>query len=180
MNWKRIAPWNWFQDEGKGTLANRTPEYPDNPSDPFSLIRSELSRVFGEAFTRPFPLASQAAAFGGALDPALRPSVDISEGKKAYNVKAELPGVDKEDVTIEAEGQTLVIKAEKRQEKEEDEEGYHCIERSYGSLQRVLSLPDDADVEAIEARYRNGVLKLHIPKHPARVSNATTIEIQGD
>ncbi len=180
MNWKKIAPWNWFQGERKGSVVDRTPEHPDNPSDPFSLMRSELGRIFDEAFTRSFPLMPHATGFGGALDMALRPSVDISEGKKAYTVKAELPGVDKEDVTIEAEGQTLMIKAEKRQEKEDDEEGYHCIERSYGSLQRVLSLPDDADAEAIEAQYRNGVLKLHIPKHLTRVSNATEIEIQGD
>ena len=61
-----------------------------------------------------------------------------------------------------------------------EEEGYHCVERSYGEMQRVLSLPDDADGEAIEARFKNGVLKLRIPKHAARASNARSIEIQVD
>jgi HSP20 family molecular chaperone IbpA len=110
----------------------------------------------------------------------LRPNIDISEGKKAYTVRAELPGVELEDVSIECDGQTLAIRAEKRVEhEEEEEEGYHCMERSYGFVQRILSLPDDADTDAIDARFKNGVLKLRIPKQPARTSRGRSIEIQG-
>ena len=72
-----------------------------------------------------------------------------------------------------------MIRAEKRQETEEEEEGYHCVERTYGAMQRVLTLPEDADGDAIDAKFDNGVLKLRIPKHAARASNSRSIEVQG-
>jgi HSP20 family protein len=137
-----------------------------------------MERLFDDTFRRSVPGMHRHPAFPGPTPASLRPSVDISEGKKAYTVRAELPGVDLEDVSIEVEGHTLLIRAEKRQETEEEEEGYHCVERSYGAMQRVLSLPDDADGEAIDARFKNGVLKLRIPKHAARSTNARSIEIQ--
>ena len=108
----------------------------------------------------------------------MRPSVDISEGKKAYTIQADLPGVDLDDVALEVEGQTLVIRAERREDREEEGEHYHYVERSRGSIQRVLSLPDDADVEAIDARFKHGVLKLKIPKHPSRTSSGRSIEVR--
>ena len=92
--------------------------------------------------------------------------------------RAEIPGVEREDVSIEVENGTLSLRAEKRFETEEEDEGYHCVERSYGSFQRVLSLPQDADEEGIEARFKNGVLKLTIPKRPAAASSARNVAIQ--
>ena len=165
MDWKKIAPWNWFKE--------------DASSDPSAAPRTEMERLFDDTLRRSFPGMPWLPAIPGRIPTSLRPSVDISEGKKAYSVRAELPGVAREDVSIEVEGHTLVIRAEKRQETEEEEEGYHCVERSYGAMSRVLSLPDDADGEAIEAKLKNGVLKLRIPKHAARASNARSVQIQG-
>lgn len=170
MDWKKIAPWNWFREEQSSTPGTATPA--GLAPDSLAALRSEMERFFGDSLQRPVPGLAP-------LKGLLRPSVDISEGKKAYTVRAELPGVALEDVSLEAEGQKLVIRAEKRQESEEDEEGYHCVERSYGAVQRVLSLPDDADSGAIEARLKNGVLRLRIPKQPARASQGRSIEIQG-
>jgi HSP20 family protein len=178
MDWKKIAPWNWFKDEGVPARAVQSQSGTD-PSDPFANVRSEMERLFDEGFRRSFPSIPRLAPFSEGMLTPLRPSVDISEGKKAYAVRAELPGVELEDVSIEVEDQTLVIRAEKRHESDEEDEGYHCVERSYGAMQRMLSLPDDADGEAIEAKFKNGVLKLRIPKHAARASNAQSIEIQG-
>ena len=178
MHWKKIAPWNWFKEEDAPASAAHTSARIDAPSDPLAALRTEMERLFYDTFRRSLPGMPGLPALPGRIPTPLRPSVDISEGKKAYTVRAELPGVELGDVSIEVEGHTLVIRAEKRQESEE-EEGYHCVERSYGAVQRVFSLPDDADGEAIEARFKNGVLKLRIPKHAARASNARSIEIQG-
>jgi HSP20 family protein len=104
--------------------------------------------------------------------------VDISEGRKAYSVRAELPGMELQDVSIRVEGHTLILQGEKRRESEEEDEGYHCVERSYGAVQRVLSLPDDADCESIQAKFKNGVLTLRIAKQAPPASQARRIEIE--
>jgi HSP20 family protein len=169
MDWKKIAPWNWFKEEEAERGSHLLPRV---GADPLTTFRADIDRLFDQTFSQAFP------ARAGGMAATLRPNVDISESKKAYTVRADLPGVKRDDVSIDVEGQTLAIRAEKRRESEEDEEGYHCVERSYGMVQRVLSLPDDADAEAIEAKFKNGVLKLRIPKHATRASSARSIEIQ--
>jgi HSP20 family protein len=174
MDWKKIAPWNWFKEEAEpASLVGFG-------RDPLAPFRAELERVFGDAFVRSLPGGRPAPAVPGGTPALLRPNVDISEGKKAYTVRLELPGVERDDVSLEVEGGTLAIHAEKRQEREDEDEGYHCIERSYGVVERVLSLPDDADGDGIEARFRNGVLKVRIPRRPDRVAGGRRIEIQAD
>lgn len=194
MDWKKIAPWNWFKDEHD--MPRRTP--PASPvrasQDPVAALRAEMDRFFEDAVSRSFPLGTPfGASFGASLGPLasdasrseraqlglLRPSVDISEGRKAYSVRVELPGVDPDDVSLEIEdGNTLVLRAEKRREHEEEDEGVHWVESSYGAAQRVLSLPEDADADAVEASFKNGVLRLRIPKHPTRASTTRAIEVQ--
>ncbi|HEB91179.1 MAG TPA: Hsp20/alpha crystallin family protein [Deltaproteobacteria bacterium] len=185
MDWKKIAPWNWFKDEEKvpvrtsRTAASGVPARVQPGNDPLALFRSDIERVFEETFSRALAGFPALAGYSDLIPAAaLQPAVDISEGEKEYTIRAELPGVDRDDVSIEVEGQTLVIRAEKKQEQTEEKEGYHWVERAYGVMQRVLSLPDDADAEKIEASFKNGVLKLQIPKHAARASNARSIEIQ--
>ncbi len=172
MDWKKIAPWNWFTDEESRTAVTRTRARSEVFAEPFTTPRAELERIFDASFRHALAGIGSERAVSGRIPTLLRPSVDISEGKKAYTVRAELPGVELEDISLEVEDHTLVIRAEKRQESEEEDEGYHCVERSYGAAERVLSLPDDADSEAIEAKFKNGVLKLRIPKHPARAAHA--------
>jgi HSP20 family protein len=170
MNWTKIAPWNWFKDEEPPQSAASAAGQRLTPAS----LQSAVGRLLDEAFQPSLP-ADRRHPNAAAL---LRPNIDISEGKKAYTVRAELPGVELEDVSLECDGQTLAIRAEKRVDHEEEEEGYHCMERSYGFVQRILSLPDDADAEAIDAKFKNGVLKLRIPKHPTRGSRGRSIEIQ--
>jgi HSP20 family protein len=173
MNWKRIAPWNWFKDEAAASVARE--ERGDSAPDAMAGLLGELERMLG--VVRQLPGGTGLARMPGAPPGFLRPNVDIVEGKKTYTVKADLPGVELDDLTIEVDGHTLAIRGEKHQEREADDQGYHCIERSYGAVQRVLSLPDDADVEAIDAKFKNGVLELRIPKHSAPASSARSIEI---
>lgn len=100
------------------------------------------------------------------------------DGGKSYTVRVALPGIKADDVSVEVEGHTLALRAEKREEREVEEDGYRRSERSYGAVQRVLSLPDDVDGEGIEANFADGVLTLRIPRHGAPAPRGRHIEIQ--
>jgi len=92
------------------------------------------------------------------------PLVDISEDEKEYLVKAELPEVKKEDVKLTVQDNVLSITGERKYEKEEKGKKYHRVERSYGSFMRSFTLPEDADGSKVAAEYKDGVLKVHLPK----------------
>lgn len=92
------------------------------------------------------------------------PLVDISEDDKEYLVKAELPEVKKEDVKLTVEDNVLSITGERKYEKEEKGKKYHRVERAYGSFMRSFTLPEDADGSKVSAEYKDGVLRVHLPK----------------
>ena len=104
------------------------------------------------------------------------PSVDINETKDAYVVKGELPGVDKDNVDISIEDNLLVIRGEKKVEKESEEDKFHRKECVYGSFERSFSLPKQVDINNVEASFDNGVLKLNIPK--AEEAKPKQIQVQ--
>ena len=92
------------------------------------------------------------------------PSTDISETDGSFEVRAELPGVTKDDVQISVKDDLLTIKGEKRQEKVDDSKNYRRVERRYGSFERKFSLPPKVEVDDIKAEFNDGVLTLSIPK----------------
>jgi len=92
------------------------------------------------------------------------PSVDVSETKNEIVVKAELPGMDPKEIDISLSNGSLLIRGEKKQEKEEKDENYHLVERSYGSFTRSVHLPEGVNRDKISASYKNGVLKVVLPK----------------
>jgi HSP20 family protein len=92
------------------------------------------------------------------------PSLDVAETKNEIVVKAEIPGIDPKDIDISLTNDLLTIKGEKKQEKEEKEENYHLIERSYGSFSRSIRLPGEVQSNKISASYKNGILKVALPK----------------
>ena len=96
-----------------------------------------------------------------------RPTVDIFEDEAAIKVTAELAGVKPDDVKIEVENNVLTLRGERKLEHEERAEGYHRVERSYGQFSRSFALPDTVDSEKIDAAFKDGVLKLTLPKRPA-------------
>jgi HSP20 family protein len=106
------------------------------------------------------------------------PSVDVSETKNDLVVKAELPGMDPKDIDISLSDGLLTIKGEKKQEKEEKEENYHFIERSYGSFTRSVQLPKEVKHEKISASYRNGVLKVVLPKSEEAKTKEVKIKVE--
>ena len=89
----------------------------------------------------------------------------------------ELPGVEPENVAVEVRENALVVSGEKKRDSEEENKNQHVMERVYGSFQRVLALPDDADVDSIAATHKNGVLSVVIPRKAPAAAEAKTIEI---
>jgi len=96
----------------------------------------------------------------------LKPRLDIKERENAYHITLELPGVEEKDIQLTLEEDILWIQAEKRHEAHEGR--FHRIERSYGTFQRALNLPPNADQEEIEARFKNGVLTITIAKKESK------------
>lgn len=106
------------------------------------------------------------------------PRVDITENKDAYAIRAELPGVAKQDVNVTLDNGVLTIKGEKHFEKEVNEGKTHRVECSYGQFVRSFSLPDTVDIDRVEASFKDGVLSLSIPK--AAEAKTTRIEIKDE
>lgn len=133
--------------------------------DPFSMFNefeSEIDRVFGNRFPfmQPFIRAARAPRAGQAWSP----SADIYEKDGALVVKSELPGVDKNDVSVTVEGGDLVIQGERKSDDEVNEENYYRMERFTGSFYRRFALPEGVDEDKISAEYKDGVLEVRIPK----------------
>jgi HSP20 family protein len=92
------------------------------------------------------------------------PRADVRENNESFVIEAELPGVNKSDVKITLHENVLTVKGEKKQEKEEKENNFHRIERSYGSFERSFSLPTNVKSDKIDAAYKDGVLTITLPK----------------
>lgn len=130
--------------------------------DPFRdlvTLREKMNRLFEEAFTSRGEQKDLAAG-------TWTPSVDIYETETALILSAEIPGIEEKDIEIKIEDNTLVIKGERRFEKETKKENYHRIERSYGSFYRSFTLPNYVDQDKIHAEHENGVLKITMPNKP--------------
>jgi len=105
------------------------------------------------------------------------PAVDIAEDDKEYLVKAELPEVRKEDVRVTVENGLLSISGERKFEKEEKGKKYHRVERSYGNFVRSFTLPDDADADKVEAKFSDGLLRVHVAKSEAAKPKQIEVKI---
>jgi len=126
--------------------------------DPFKELE-EMSSRLNRFFMRPLGSNQEAlTAFDWA------PSINVSEVPNAYLVRAELPGVKKDDLSVQVEQGVLTITGERKQEREHKDEKTHRMETSYGTFMRSFSLPEDAIRDNLEATYRDGMLTVRIPK----------------
>lgn len=105
------------------------------------------------------------------------PLVDISEDEQEYVVKAEIPEMKKEDIKLNVHEDVLTISGERKYEKEEKGKKYHRVERAYGSFLRSFTLPEDADGSKVSAEYKDGVLKVHLPKSEKAKPKAIEVKI---
>lgn len=104
------------------------------------------------------------------------PAVDVYEDKESVTIEVEAPGLKEEDLKVSLENNTLVISGERKFEKEENDKNYYRMERSYGSFARSFLLPDNVDAAAIKAKYKDGVLKLTLPKKAESKPQSIPIE----
>jgi HSP20 family protein len=102
----------------------------------------------------------------------------MSEDEEVYKISAEVPGIDAKDIDISVSGDTLVLKGEKRQEKEERNKNYHFSERSYGSFQRAFQLPPSVDRNKVSAEFSKGVLTITLPKTAEARQPVKKIEVK--
>jgi HSP20 family protein len=104
------------------------------------------------------------------------PAMDLAEGEDAYVLRADLPGLDATDVSIELQDRVLTIAGERRAE---HESGYHRVERSFGAFHRSLTLPEGVDADAITASFDKGVLTVRVPKPEERKPRRVEIAVEG-
>lgn len=108
------------------------------------------------------------------------PRVDVTESEKEIRVAAELPGIDEKDIDVSVTRDTLTIKGEKKEEKEEDGKDYYRMERSYGSFCRTIPLPAEVETEKIAASYKKGILNIKIPKSAKAIEGKKKIAIKAE
>lgn len=133
-------------------------------------LRQEMERAFDRFFE---PRWEEFEAVG-----AWAPKLDFSETKDAFVVKAEVPGVEQKDISVSIQDQMLTVKGEKHKEKEEKDEKYHRVERSWGAFARTIALPAGVDTEKVNATFKDGVLSVKLPKTPA--AKGTTIPVKAE
>jgi len=140
-------------------------------ANPFSLLRrmtEEMDRMFQET-----GLERETSTGSG-----WSPAIDVSQREGTYNIHAELPGLEPQDVKVEVENDALVIQGERRSEHEEKQGGMQRSERQYGFFYRSIPLPEGAKVDQAKAKFNNGVLEIAIPV-PEQQSNRRSIPIEG-
>ena len=148
----------------------RTAEW--NPYRELQEFENRLAGFFGRAPVRTNGDKKEAIALAD-----WAPLVDISEDEKEYLVKAELPEVKKDDVRVTVENGVLSISGERKVEKEEKEKKYHRVERAYGCFERSFTLPEGADGTKITAEFKEGVLKVHLPKAENAKPKSVTVKV---
>jgi len=144
---------------------------------PFYALGRRTNRLFDEFFD----------SFG--IEPLFRgvdwagsfkPDTNVMEDENHVYISAELPGMDAENIEISLSEEALTIKGEKKQENEQQDKGFHHIERSYGSFERVINLPAEVDEDKVEAKFEKGVLKISLPKKAVEERKAKKIAIKNN
>ena len=146
--------------------------------EPFRDMDDVFNRFFADSVRR-FPQAGFGAAQEGAQQPReWAPLADVSESEGEYVIKAEVPEVRKEDVSVTVQDGVLTLSGERKQEQREENERVHRVERYYGSFARRFALPENADEQGIRAECRDGVIVIRIPKQKQVEQQPRQIQIQ--
>ena len=172
-----LTPWNWFKKEEEQQVIRPQRSGRDSAvSHPLMRFHNEIDQIFDQ-FYHGFPLFPlrwpQERSKGGVVFPQL----NIVENKNAYTITVDVPGVEEKDIELTVQEGALTIRGEKQTEKEDQDNQYHRVERSYGSFQRVLSLPADAEEDKIDAKFKNGVLTITVAKNTTMTSSGRKIAI---
>ncbi len=190
MNLQKLNPWNWFKHEESSankdiTIPVKRNEYGRQLAGqyPLAQFHREMDRLFDEAFQSfGFPtLYKDMFPESGEQLPKLslfNPDLNISSDDNEYTITVEAAGLEEKDLEINLSESRLIIKGNKQEESENKDKNFYRIERKYGSFQRVLALPDDADADNIKASMKNGLLTICIPRKEKPDSETKTISIE--
>ncbi len=137
--------------------------------EPFELMNNRMSSLFDDFFE----------GFGTELE-AFSPRMDVAENEREFTVALELPGVNKKDIHLLLEKDSLTIEGEKKEEHEKKEKGYSHIERSYGSFRRVIPLQAEVDESKVKATFKKGVLTVKLPKSIETQKTTKNIPIENN
>ncbi|HSC66121.1 MAG TPA: Hsp20/alpha crystallin family protein [Cellvibrio sp.] len=190
MNLQQLNPWNWFSHEESNkaatvpvkrdadltSSANLTT---DGAIHPFRELHREIDRVFDDAF-RSFgvPAITRPWRGDGIFSAAhVQAKVNVASDEKAYHISLEAPGLTEKDVSVELSKGVLTIRGEKKEESDTKDRHYYRVERSFGSFQRVLTLPEDSDHNSISASMKNGVLEISVARKALPESETKHIPI---
>ena len=143
------------------------------PARELQSLQQEMNRLFGTVFD------NQTGENGGSFVRRWIPPMDLVEESEEFVLRADLPGLDEEDVEIALDDRVLTISGERRFEQEGSREGYRRFERASGSFARSLTLPEGIDPEAITATFEKGVLEVRIPKPEQRKPRRVQIKASG-
>src|SRR3954465_968545 len=142
------------------------------PLRELASIQNEMNRLFGTVFDAP-------PASNGSTLRRRMPGMGLVETGERFVLRADLPGLAEEDVTIEVEDNVLTVSGERKAEHEATKEGYHRVERAFGSFSRSLTLPEGVDADAVTANFDRGVLEIRIPKPEQRKPRKISIGVGG-
>ena len=142
-----------------------------NPFRELDEVQNRLGGFFGGRFPR------FGDGNGGLKLADWSPQVDITEDDKEYLIKADLPEMKKDEIKVNVENGVLSVSGERKTEKEEKNKKFHRIERSYGTFMRSFALPDDADGTKVAAEFKEGVLRVHLPKNPVAKPKAIEVKV---
>jgi HSP20 family protein len=140
------------------------------PLRELSTLQNEMNRLFGTAFDTPDQGSSSTLR-------RWMPAMDLVETADHFVLRADLPGMSEEDVNIEVEERVLTVSGERKAEHTDDTDGFHRVERAFGSFSRSLTLPEGVDAEAVSASFDRGVLEVRIPKPAQRKPRKISIGV---
>ncbi|RKY32546.1 MAG: Hsp20/alpha crystallin family protein [Candidatus Omnitrophota bacterium] len=143
-----------------------------DPYRDLEAIQNEMNRMFDSS------LVKWGDRDVGLLEGAWSPAIDIYDSKDNCLVKADIPGMKKDEIEVSVHGDTLIIKGEKKQEKETKEKDFIRTERFYGAFNRAIRLPAAVDAAKVSASYKNGVLELVLPKKEESKPKQLKIDIK--
>jgi HSP20 family protein len=151
---------------------------------PLEALHQQIDRLFDDFGRGPWRSPFGSSKFDlapfrrGETTWSASPAVDIVEKDKAYEITAELPGMDENNIEVKLSDGELVIKGEKKEEKEEKKKDYYLSERRYGSFERRFTVPKEVDAEKVGATFKNGVLTVTLPKSAEAQKAAKTITVK--
>ncbi|HVN79722.1 MAG TPA: Hsp20/alpha crystallin family protein [Terriglobia bacterium] len=151
---------------------------PKRPFDLFSRWEQDLERMFDDVWYRPFwGLRGPGRRLAARTAFTMMPLLDVYEEKEDVVVKAELPGLSRDDIDVNLTGSTLTIRGEKKKEEDLHEDDYYYCERSHGSFSRSIELPAEVKADQIKATFKDGILQIRFPKTEEAKRKSVSIKV---